>query len=431
MPRVTLLAGAQGEILVRIRNLYGRPLEGRLRIGLPDGWPSLPPRRFAVPRGEEAVVPLPAAPPKGAEAKDYPLEATFDFAWAKLPRITKRLVLAVVDPGMLGNLFPNGGLETPDAAGKGPDGWRIRGGTVQWASAEGLGDGLGKRVLKFQNTGDNWGSCGRTIDLRGGLTYLYTAWVRNDDMHAGSNIYQTMADGSRKALYDVQVFTCGSHNPHWQVFTARYTAPAEVRRVGFVPVVRGKGHALFDNLRVTVYEGTDFAAEAHRVARPPRIDGKLDDWVTRCPIPLIGKNQLTVASKAYAWSPDNLSGVAYLNWDGRSLYLAMSVRDDRHVVKADPVTAGDSVVVAFHPANRMPGTAARAFAYHISAACARASSSRTAPSTRWRSRRATAAASTSFGCPSASWAASPRRSAASSASPSSSTTTTAPAPPPT
>jgi len=368
VPHTALLAGERGEIRVSIQNLFDRELAGTLRAVLPSGWGEAPRGRFSVAPGQRATVPLAVSVPRGADLKDYAIDVRCDFAWAKLPPVSKPLVASVLDPAMLGNLFPNGGLETPDPSGRGPDGWRVNGRTVQWASSEGLGDGLGTRVLKFANTGDRWGSCGRTFKLRGGLTYLYTAWVRNRDMHAGSNIYQHMADGSRKPLYDVQVFTCGSDNAHWQVFTCRYKAPASVVEAGFVPVVKGRGHALFDNLRVTVYEGTDFAAECHRVAAPPTIDGKLDDWARRCPIPLLGRNQLAARDPAYRGSPDNLSGVAWLAWDDASLYLALAVRDDQHVVKTSPVTDGDSVILAVHPQNRLPGTDAKAFAWHISAA---------------------------------------------------------------
>ena len=65
--------------------------------------------------------------------------------------------------------------------------------------------------------------------------------------------------------------------------------PEDLVEAGFVPVVNGAGKAFYDNLRVTAFEGTDFAAEATRVRRAIKIDGKLDDWAGKCPIPLIGK----------------------------------------------------------------------------------------------------------------------------------------------
>ena len=88
---------------------------------------------------------------------------------------------------------------------------------------------------------------------------------------------------------------------------------------------RGTGSALYDNMGVTVFEGSDFAAEAAKVRKPPTINGTLDDWDRSCPIPLIGRNQLRVVDKNYARTPQNLSGVAYLNWDSQNLYVAVEV----------------------------------------------------------------------------------------------------------
>jgi hypothetical protein len=188
-------------------------------------------------------------------------------------------------------------------------------------------------------------------------------------MHAGSNITQVLSDGTQRRLYDVHVFVCGRDNPHWQLYAARFRAPPKMVRARFSPVVRGAGWAAFDNLRVSVYDGSDYAAEAWRAAKPPVIDGKLEEWANRCPIPLLGKNQLTATGASYAWSAENLSAVAWLQWDAKNLYLAVSVRDDRHFAATGEKTArGDSVTLAIHPAGRAAGEDARAFEYHISSA---------------------------------------------------------------
>ena len=133
-------------------------------------------------------------------------------------------------------------------------------------------------------------------------------------------------------------------------------------------MARGAGAALYDNMRVTVFEGTDFAAEAVKVRRPPVIDGKLDDWDGACPIPLIGRNQLHVIGKDYKWTPQNLSGVAYLRWDERNLYVAVDVLDDVHFAAGDGDTVidGDSVILAFDPTHRSPDAASRSSAYYVS-----------------------------------------------------------------
>jgi hypothetical protein len=72
------------------------------------------------------------------------------------------------------------------------------------------------------------------------------------------------------------------HNPFWQLVACRKEMPADVERVRFTPVAKGPGWAMFDKVRVTVFEGSDYVAEAHRAKTPPRIDGSLDDWVKQC-----------------------------------------------------------------------------------------------------------------------------------------------------
>ena len=209
---------------------------------------------------------------------------------------------------------------------------------------------------------------GQSVNLRGGTTYLYTAWIWNQGMEGGSNINYRMKDGTSKTLTNNAVINIGNSTPSWQVFTCRFQAPENVVEASFVPVVRGAGAALYDNLRVTVFEGSDFAAEAVKVRKPPTIDGKLDDWNRACPIPLIGRNQLRVIDKNYAWTPQNLSGVAYLDWDSRNLYVAVEVLDNIHHPAGDgeTVITGDSVILAFDPTNRSPDAAARSCAYYVS-----------------------------------------------------------------
>jgi hypothetical protein len=137
----------------------------------------------------------------------------------------------------------------------------------------------------------------------------------------------------------------------------RATAKSDAHRLG-----------LYDNLRVTVFDGSDFAAEAAKVRKAPTINGTLDDWDRSCPIPLIGRNQLHVVDKNYAWTPGNLSGVAYLNWDAKNLYVAVEALDDVHHPAGDgeTVVTGDSVILAFDPTNRSPDAAAKSFAYYVS-----------------------------------------------------------------
>lgn len=369
-PRITLLRGEPGEISVRVNNLYERSLAGSLRVQLPEGWAAHNEASFSLKLGEETVVRIPLDVPMQTKAQDYLASVKVRYAWDKLPEISRPAVLSVLSTEMLGNLLPNGDFETPTEAGDGPSGWSTGGPSQPWAPSQGLGDGLGRKVFKFSHSGNTWHYTSQAIELRGQQTYLYTAWVWNKDMHAGSNRTHRFADGTSRDYHDVQTFTCGQDSPGWQMYTCRVKTEENLVKASFTPVVKGSGWALFDNLRVTLFEGTDFAAECHRAEKSPKVDGNLEDWVKRCPIPLIGKNQLTVEDNHYAWTSQNLNGVGYLMWDEENLYFGLEVRDDVHHAEATGERAieEDSVILALDPSNRTPATEGKAFAYYLSSA---------------------------------------------------------------
>jgi len=354
-PRLTALPGRMVEMLIRVDNGYASSLEGTCRVRLPREWAVTDTQAFWAPAGQTNTIPLSLVVPSNAPIRDIPLEVTVQFARKNLPIVRLPFILAVVEPTMLGNLLP-------------PDQWRVDGKTARWAPGDALGEGFSERVLRFENSGDQWVSSSNTLPLRAGLTYLYSAWVQNTGMHAGSNIVQAFPDGTRKTLSDVHVFTCGDNTAHWQLFTARYRAPEKLVSASFAPVARGRGHAMFDHLRLTVYEGTDYAAEASQMAKTPMAGGDLADWRTPCPIPLIGRNQLTTVEADAAWSPEDLSGVAWVSWGTRDLFVAVRVRDDRHAPLASPPTSGDCLRIGLHPLNRAPGADDRAVEYVLSSA---------------------------------------------------------------
>ncbi|MDP7250436.1 MAG: sugar-binding protein [Planctomycetota bacterium] len=368
-PRLSLIQGKQGQIGLRINNLYKRTLEGSIRIGVPDGWGRQEAVTFSLGAGDVSVLALPVSVPRTATASDYDVKLSFDFKWDKLPAVEKELVLSVLSPDMVGNLMPNGDFESP-ARGSAPDGFRVNNKTSMRVSSAGLGDGLGRYVVKFQNTAGKWDHTARTIPLRGGQTYLYTAWIRNQKMSAGSNMTQNLANGKQIRHYDVHVFTAGQNNDYWQLFTCRRQMAADTKTVSFAPVVKGSGWALYDNLRVTLFEGSDYVAEAFKTKTKPVIDGKLDDWNKACPIPLIGRSQLKVLDKNYTWSPENLNAIGHLMWDDANLYAAVKVKDDVHhtVGTGESANKGDCVILSIDPTNRAPGAAARSFAYYLSSA---------------------------------------------------------------
>jgi len=365
VPRCVLLKGRPGRIGVRLDNMYDRPLAGSFRFDMPADWLKEKEVAFSLEPGEDRIVSVPVAVPEEIQSGDAQHQMTVTFSWKKLPQITKPFILSIIAPESVGNLLTNSDFETPDGDGTTPMGWK--GSNAKLASSDGLGLGLGKHVLRFDNA-PNWAYYGQRVTLRGGLTYLYTAWIWNEDMEGGSNITQYMKDGSQKRLYNNHVINMGNSNPYWQVFTCRYKSPESLESASFVPVANGSGWALYDNLRLTVFEGTDFATECHKVKARPTIDGNLDDWQTQCPIPLIGKNQLTVLDESYQWEPKNLNAVAYLGWDDANLYVAVEVLDDVHhpVGYDEGVIEGDSVILAFDPTNRSPDAAKKAFAYYVS-----------------------------------------------------------------
>jgi hypothetical protein len=364
-PQVTLLRGQPASIPVRLQNPYSRRLEGKVALDLPAAWAQSPTLKFTLAPGESKVLSVPVAVPESADLTATPHVLTATFASSRLPAVTKPFTVSVVSRESVGNLLKNGDFEQAEADGTTPAVWR--GTNAKLFPAAGLGLGLGQRVLRFEKA-TNWEHFGQHLSLRGGATYLYTAWIWNQGVQGGSNIVQTMQDGSRRDLYNMQVINMGDSTPYWQVFTCRYQAPENLATASFVPCARGDGAAMYDNMRVTLFGGSDFAAEAYRVAQPPKIDGDLSDWGRKCPIPLIGTNQLKVVAPGYQWSPANLNGVAYLAWDSANLYVAVEVMDDVHheAGEGETVIGGDSVTLAFDPTNRGPDAARQAYAYYVS-----------------------------------------------------------------
>jgi len=65
---------------------------------------------------------------------------------------------------------------------------------------------------------------------------------------------------------------------------------------------------------------------AVRLASPPTIDGDLAEWTST----VYAANQIVFGSNNWTGSADG-SGSYYIGWDESSLYLAIGVRDDKHV----------------------------------------------------------------------------------------------------
>jgi hypothetical protein len=373
IPHINILKKSKGIISLNLRNIYNYNLSGRVIVDLPDNWTKLKPLEFNLKPQEKILKEIPVNITEDIPEKNYDIKIALDFDSEKLPTIEKHAIITVISPEKLGNLIVNGDFESPSSISGKPEIWNTNNTTKKRISSEGLGDGLGQFVLKFENS-DDWASINQNLKLQGGQTYLYTAWVRNENMGTGSNMTQILKDKTQINLYDVQVIACGSNNPYWQLFTCRKQMPVDMESVSFTPLGKGPGWAMWDNIRVTIFEGTDYAADAYKTKKEPKIDGIISEkeWVTKCPIPLIGQNQFSYKSDNYDWKPDNLNAAGYLMWDEENLYMALKVRDNIHYETgsgssvADDFIEGDSVILGFDPTHRGSDSTLKAFAYYIS-----------------------------------------------------------------
>ena len=177
---------------------------------------------FAIERGQQTVRELAIAVRRSNRRTIRP--CCFHFDLEGLPAVEKPVVLSVISPDMLGNLVANGDFEMPDSRHQGPAGWRADSGAKR-SSAEGLGDGLGERVIKFEGSDMELlqpvDSAPRRADV--------PVHVLGPQPRHGLRLQHDAAacDGREIRLYDTQVIRCGDNNPHWQVFTCRKQMPAE------------------------------------------------------------------------------------------------------------------------------------------------------------------------------------------------------------
>jgi len=83
---------------------------------------------------------------------------------------------------------------------------------------------------------------------------------------------------------------------------------------------------------------------ARRAARPPTIDGNLDEWGGR----EYAIDQVVHQEQGGEWTgPGDLGGTFRVAWDDQYLYLALRVQDDWHVQTQEPRTMykGDDVEI--------------------------------------------------------------------------------------
>ncbi|MDO4568887.1 MAG: hypothetical protein Q4D38_00715 [Planctomycetia bacterium] len=364
-------SGVKGQTLdipLRLVNRLARPLSGVVRLdakSVPGETAALAFKNLAP--GEERSVVMKV---ENIRVGTATTTLTLQFEDSTLPTLSRKIVLRAVESGEIGNLLHNAGFElddrSPDAAaqwgGSGRQGKR-----VPFNDADALGHE--NFVYRFENTGGKYFSIFQNVPKlpTSGGEYVYSFWIRSDDLATGSNFGGSTEDGTSWNRHWLQVFQAPATQPTWQVFRKRLELPPGTKSVTAAPVCQGKGWTMIDNAQLVPYEGTEFAAFAPK-AEKIKIDGVVDDFKQSAPIPLIGRDQVRAQKDSYIWSPKNCSAVAWINYDEENLYFAMEVLDDRHVAtrREAECALNDSVRIAIHPMNRLPGEDARAFCLDLS-----------------------------------------------------------------
>ena len=367
VPHRNFVQGHMAELPVTVTNPTGEPLHCRLELA---GAP-----------GEAAPVAITGLAPGETEQKSFRFQAagtgTYDsrirvkFQNKDFPVVEKRIRISVIQPAGVGNLLKNPGFEqargndetlpaswfpTPGNAGK-----RFR-----FQSPDELGHG--EWVFRFQGIEKQYVSMFQNLEgpfLPG--KYLYSLWIKSDSLQTGSNYSAIAPDNRSIHRHWLQIFQSPVTQPDWDIFSTVVEVPEATEKISCVPVCFGNGWSMIDNAVFTLYEGTEhvgFAPRGEKIV----IDGDLKDFDRSSPVPLLGKSQLRTEAAGYEWSPQSFSGVAYFNWDTQNLYVGVEVIDREH--KPGPREAGcingDSVEIAIHPQNRLPGEESKALLFQVS-----------------------------------------------------------------
>ena len=367
-PNIAILKGAETTVQVNVANPFDHPMLAEVDIETADTHTSLGSKMVTLEPDGESVENIPVKT-EAMSVGQQSVVAKLAIAGRPAASTEKPFSLNIIDLSMLGNLVQNGGFE--EANPKNPQhasAWHSDE-TVALAPGDGA-LGLGEHFVRMEGS-KGYMQMYQNIPVPGGQSYLYTAWVQSHDMDTvGSNMGLGYSDKKGESLYTPSVFDVGGNTPSWRLVAKVIDTPPDLTSLTLTPIAQGKGYALYDNVRLTIYQGTKYAAEAHKVDKPPVLDGSLAGWNRECPIPLLGDNQLTVFDPNYKWSPENLSGVAYLEWDNDALYFAAEVIDAQSEVPFtdDKTPESDSIVLAIDPSNRTKGRESEAFEYYLSAA---------------------------------------------------------------
>ena len=367
LPAVHFTRAGAKRLAVSVGNPFGQKTDGTLSASLGGG--DAVSSAFSLEPGESRLVELDLSAPaetafaKGADSAEGRLEIAFATPAAKAVR---RFSANVISSAAIGNLIRNGGMEAE--AGDKAAHWS---GGLRRVALDGSAPGYEGHAIEMRGN-KGYASCSQGISLPvPGIRYLYTAWVWTDGAYCGSNAGVKDAAGKGRDYTIPSCFAAPKKTKGWVLASKVLDAVPGSVKAYVAPVGQTHGDdgwARYDNIRVSAYDGTDFAAAAKKAGEAPKIDGDLSEWdFTDDPIPLCCENQVGGEKGGYSWSPANLSGVAAFKWDGDSLYFAAKVKDDSHVTAADDKTPeGDAVTIALNPRFGVPGSEDMAQEWYLS-----------------------------------------------------------------
>ena len=305
-PQVVVDASEKMAVPVTVRNPYGEQRTFELAPSAAD-WGSCASTKVTLAPKESKSLELFYVPKAGAKVPPT-TKLAISVSTKGAGTVAKPFLLYAVDPNSIGNLVKNGGFE------EGSAGW---GGKNPIVDAP---DGSGKAML-LQGTGrGKYKSAWQGVDIPvPGQSYLYTCWMWGEAQGGGSNLGESFSDGTKpKTYYVPAVFSMGAQgSTGWRLMVKRFDSHANTKRLGLTPVADGTGKTYFDNISLSLYKGTDFAAFAAQKGGAS----------ASSPVPLCCDNQIQT-SGSYKWSPKGLSGVARFEWDKTALYLHCDVVDD-------------------------------------------------------------------------------------------------------
>lgn len=365
-PNRNFVQGHTAELPFTVVNLAKRPLNCRIElVGIPGKTAPIVVSDLAP--GEKLQKSFQFLPERSGR---FTAALQVSFQTSGLPEVMKRISISVIQPAAVGNLLKNPGFE------QARDGEETL--PAFWYPTPGAGkrfrfqspDELGHEnwVFRFQGIEKQYVSMFQNLEgsfLPG--KYLYSFWIKTDMLQTGSN-YSAVAPGGRSInRHWLQVFQSPVTQPHWDLFSTVVEVPEKTEKISCVPVCFGNGWSMIDNAVFTLYEGTEYVGFAPR-SRSITIDGKLNDFDRSSPVPLLGKSQLRTEAADYEWSPQRFSGVAYFNWDAQNLYVGVEVIDREHTPgpREAECVKGDSIEIAIHPQNRLPGEESKALLFQVS-----------------------------------------------------------------